>query len=134
MCLIITKFLLKTKMQTEEKNNETKRCRSERKNCLQKCFHFFLISLQTCSHSLNDVNSLHCFLWFLLYYLLHLLQPSQVLLYKVFVWLYEFFKNHIQRIVFRIVNLSNLENVFKRNLRTDRARECIFRASGCINF
>ena len=45
----------------------------KRRNSLQKCFHlfkytidhenvrtFFLISLRTCSKSLNDVNSLHC--------------------------------------------------------------------------
>ena len=32
------------------------------------------------------------------------------------------------------VNLSNLENVLQRNLRNDRAGECIFRASGGTNF
>ena len=31
-------------------------------------------------------------------------------------------------------NLSNLENVLQRNLRTDRAGECIYRASGGTNF
>ena len=31
----------KTKMQTKEKNNETKRRRSGRRNCLQKCFLLF---------------------------------------------------------------------------------------------
>ena len=36
--------------------------------------------------------------------------------------------------VFRNVNLNNLENVLQRNLRTDRARECIFRAPGGANF
>ena len=35
-----------------------------------------------------------------------------------------------QRRVLRNVKLSNLENVLQRNLRTDRARECIFRTSG----
>ena len=57
-------------METKEKNNETKRRQSERRNCLQKCFHlfkylidsgnvpfFFLISLRTCSKSLSDINS-----------------------------------------------------------------------------
>ena len=28
--------------------------------------------------------------------------------------------------MFRKVNLSNLENILQKNLRTDRARECIF--------
>ena len=35
--------------------------------------------------------------------------------------MYEFFKNHPRRGVFRNVNLSNLENVLQRNLRTERA-------------
>ena len=43
-------------------------------------------------------------------------------------------KNYPQIKVFRNVNLSNLENVLQRNLRADRARECIFRASGGANF
>ena len=105
----------KTKMQTEEKN-ETKRHRSKRRNCLRKCFHSFkhvidhvnicfilLISFQTCSHSLNNANSLHCFTWFLLYYLLHLLRsdPFAALIslqpYKFFIGVYEFFENYPQR-------------------------------------
>ena len=36
--------------------------------------------------------------------------------------------------VFGNVNLSNLKNVLQRNLRTDRAGEGIFRASGGTNF
>ena len=36
--------------------------------------------------------------------------------------------------VFRNIYLTNLENVFQRNLRTGKARECIFRASGGTNF
>ena len=36
--------------------------------------------------------------------------------------------------VFGDVILSNMENVLQRNLRSDRARECIFRASGGTNF
>ena len=35
---------------------------------------------------------------------------------------------------FRNVNLSNLENIWQRKLRRDRARECIFRAFGGTNF
>ena len=44
--------------------------------------------------------------------------------------MHEFFKIYPQIKVFRYVNLSNLENVLQRNLRTDRARQCIFTASG----
>ena len=32
------------------------------------------------------------------------------------------------------VNLSNVENVLQRNLRTDRVWQCIFGASGGANF
>ena len=42
-------------------------------------------------------------------------------------------KNHPQGRVFCNVNLSNLENILQKNLRTGRARECIFRASGGTN-
>ena len=36
--------------------------------------------------------------------------------------------------VFRNVNLSNLEKVLQRNLRTGRAEDCIFRASRGTSF
>ena len=64
-------------MKMEEKNNETKRRRSERINYLPKCLHsskyvidhanvrfFFLIFLRICSHSSNNVNTLHYFAFF----------------------------------------------------------------------
>ena len=41
MHLIISKWLRRQKMQTEEKNNETIRGRNEKRNCLQKCSHSF---------------------------------------------------------------------------------------------
>ena len=41
MHLIIFEMALKTKMQIEEKNNETVRGRSERRTCLRNCFHSF---------------------------------------------------------------------------------------------
>ena len=87
MHLIILEWLgMEKQMQTEEKNNGINNHQRERRNCLRKCFHsfkhviidhanvrfFFLISLWTCSHSLNEINSLHYFMCFLLYYLLHL--------------------------------------------------------------
>ena len=36
--------------------------------------------------------------------------------------------------MFRYVNLSNLENVLQRDLRTDRVRQCILTTSGGANF
>ena len=48
--------------------------------------------------------------------------------------MYEFFKNHPRRGVLRNGNLSNLENVLQRNVRTDRAGDCIFKASGGTDF
>ena len=48
--------------------------------------------------------------------------------------MYEFFRNDPQRGIFLNVNLSNLENILLKNLITDRARECIFRASGGTDF
>ena len=44
------------------------------------------------------------------------------------------FKNHLQKRAFCNVSLSNLENVLQVNLRTDRARKCIFRVYGDTNF
>ena len=45
----------------------------------------------------------------------------------------EFFKNYPPKRIFRNESISNLENVLQRNLRTDTARECIFKVSECIN-
>ena len=70
-------------------------------------------------------------MWFLLYYLLHLLSSDHFTAltslqpYKFFIWTYELFRNHPWKIAFFNVNLSNLENVLLRNLRADRAWECI---------
>ena len=38
----------------------------------ESVYFFFLIYLWTCFKSLNGINSLHYFMWFLLFYLLHL--------------------------------------------------------------
>ena len=43
--------------------------------------------------------------------------------------MYEFFRNRPQKVLFRNVNLSNLKNILEKKI-TDRAAECIFRASG----
>ena len=82
--LIISKFLIRQKCRQKRKT-KTKGRWSEGRNYPQKCFHssnyvidlanvyfFFLISLLTRSHLLNDVLSLHCVIWFLPDYLLHL--------------------------------------------------------------
>ena len=62
-----------TKMQTEEKNNETKRLKLKKK-LSTKVFHSFNYVIDHASIIIFFyVNSLHCFMWFLLYYLLHLL-------------------------------------------------------------
>ena len=81
-------------------------------------------------------------MWFLLYYLLHLLRSHLCshkfraiqILYLNTILKYGFLKNHLQRGVFCNVNLSNLENVLQKNLRPDRVGECIFRAFGGRNF
>ena len=44
-----------------------------------------------------------------------------------------FFKNYPRKRYFRNASLSNLKNVLQRNLRTDRASECIFRVSEGTN-
>ena len=82
--LIISKFLIRQKCRQKRKT-KTKGRWSKGRNYPQKCFHssnyvidlanvyfFFLISLLTRSHLLNDVLSLHCVIWFLPDYLLHL--------------------------------------------------------------
>ena len=126
-------------MQTEEKNHETRR--SKRKKKQRKCFYSFSYVIDHVNaRFFVNINSLHYFLWFLLYYLLHLLRsdhfaaPACWLPYKFFIWINEFFTNHPRKRIFRNVNLSNLENVLQRNLRTDRAREYIFRISVSTNF
>ena len=84
------------------------------------------------------VNCLHCFLWFHLYYLLHLLRTFRKsckciaiqICYLNTIWICEFLKNHLRKGVFCNVKLSNLANVLQSCLRTESAGECIFTASG----
>ena len=90
-------------MQTKEKKKMRQRHWSKRRNCQQKCFHSFSYVIDhTSIHFFFYVNSLHCFVWFLL-----LLAASFEL-----------------RLLHSSHNL-NFENVLQRNLRTDRFRECI---------
>ena len=56
---------------------------SERRNCQQKCFYLFNYIIDHASiHFFFYINSLHCFLWFPLYQLLHLLKETQTESYK----------------------------------------------------
>ena len=48
------------------------------------------------------------------------------------IWI--FFFNHPWKRIFRNLSLNNLENVLQRNLKTERARECIFSVFGGTNF
>ena len=107
MHLIISKLLRRQKCRQRRKTIRLKDVEAERKNCLGKGFHSFkyvihhanirffsLISLQTCSHSLNHVNGLHCFMWFLFYYFLHLFSSdcfaalTRLYPYNFFIWIY----------------------------------------------
>ena len=60
--------------------------------------------------------------------------PHKFIAIQMFYWNYEILKNHPRKRVFRNKSLDNLENVLQRNLRTDRASECIFRVSEGTNF
>ena len=93
-------------MQTEQKNNEKKRHQREGTNCLQKCFlsfmyvtnhknvcFFFLNSLWPCSNPLNEVYSLHRFVWFLLYYSLHFLRSDHFAALYKFITIKKFYLN-----------------------------------------
>ena len=116
-----------------------------KKDCLRKYFHsfkylldhanvhfFLFISLRICSHLLNDLK----FTQF------HVI-PC-VLLHASFLtclWPCKFSSEHMNSFktireeeLFSNVNLSNMEKVLQRNLRTNRARKSIFRKSGSKNF
>ena len=124
-------------MQIEEKNYETIKGRSERRRCLWNYFHSF-------KHLIDHESDcfFFWFMWFFLYYLLHLLRSFLCsrkfkdiqMFYLNTIWIYKSFKNHLWRGVFRNVNLSNLENVLQRNLRTGKAEDCILKASGGTDF
>ena len=126
-----------TKMQTEQKNNETKRLERKKKLSTKVFFHSFNYVIDHASiRFFFYVNSLHCFVSFLLYYQLHLFSSDRFAAH-IFLQLYKFLNfslNHPRKRVFRNVSLSNLENVSQRNLRTDRAKDCIFKVSGGTNF
>ena len=101
---------------------------------------FYLISLRTFSQSLNNVNICtalcdSCCTTCCIFSAQIALELSKIYSHTIFfvlnIWI---FKNYPQKIVFCNVNLSNLGNVLQRNLRRNRARECIFRASGGIHF
>ena len=83
---------------------------------------------------------LYCFVWFLLYYLLHFFQPillrsphkfiAMQIVFFFNIWIFEI---HPRRRMFCNVNLDNLVNFLQRNVRKGKTRECIFRAFGGTN-
>ena len=52
----------KTKNLTEEKSNETRRDRSERRNCLRKCFHSFKYVIDHANFSFFLLSKLYTLL------------------------------------------------------------------------
>ena len=103
-----------------------KRLQSEKKKLPTKMFSSIYIQnrSQKCT-----TKYLYCFVWFLLYHMLHLSYPDFTALtslwpYNLFfffflnIWI---FKNLPQTRVSHNVNISNLGNVLQRNLRKNRA-------------
>ena len=120
-------------MQTEKKNKK----RSNRKKKLStKVFHLLKYVID-CTNVcfFCYLNSRHCFMWLLLHYLLHLFNSDRfaVLIslppYKFLFEYLNFFKNHLWGRMFHIVKKVIWKMHLQRNLRTDRAKDCIFRAS-----
>ena len=77
MHVIISKWL---RVQNSRQNRKTMRQwgRSEIRNCQPKCFHSFNCVIDHPSiRSFLNVNSLRCFLWCCLYYLLYLLSSDR---------------------------------------------------------
>ena len=61
--------------------------RNEKRNCQRKCFHSLNYVLDHASiHFFFYVNSLHCFLWFLLYYLMRHLKLVSAIFYQIFIF------------------------------------------------
>ena len=96
MHLIVSKWLI---MQKRRQKRKTMRERgwSERRNCQKKYFDpFNYVADHANIRFFLNVNSLHCFFWFDLYYLLHLLSSNCFANPKScsleFFWIYEFFK------------------------------------------
>ena len=131
MHLIIYKWLTRQKCRQKRKQFRQKTLKWKEKLSMKafsfiwicnrscKCSFFFLISLLTYSHSLNDINSLHCFVGYLLYYLCIFspqiaLQLSQAYSQTNLLFEYIIFKNYSQRRVFHKVNLNNLQNVLTK--------------------
>ena len=80
--LIISKWVRIQKWRQKRKTMRH-RGRSERRNCQQMCFHSFNYVVVFASINYTSirfsfyVNSLHCFVWFFLHYLLYLLFPDR---------------------------------------------------------
>ena len=72
--------------------------------------------------------------WFTITFSIPSFSPHKFIAIQILIWVYKFLKNHPQTRKSGNVDLSNLENVLQRNLRTSKAGECIFRACGGTNF
>ena len=84
MHLIIWKWLRIQKCRQKGKTMR-QRDRSKRKNCQRNCFHSFNYLIDHASIRLFFyVNSVHCFLWFLLYSSLHLLISRSLIAIQIF--------------------------------------------------
>ena len=129
--------------QKRRKNCEIKRVQSERRNRLQKWF----LSFKCVTHHVNVgfflyINSLNWFIWFLIPSILLaasiqlrlLCSSNKFITIQIFYLNFLIFEKSSTKKIFRNVKLSYLESVLRRNVRTDRARGCIFRASTSTNF
>ena len=119
MHLNILKWL-RTQNCRQKRKRMRQRSRSKRRNCQRKCYHSFKYLIDNASICFFFyINSLHCFVWFLLFYLLQIFSSNHfaalfsLYLYKVFIWIYEFFKNHPKKDFF----ISKAEIIWKIFLR-----------------
>ena len=117
----------------------TQRGWNKRRNCQWNCIYSFEYVIDHASNRFFlYVNSLHCSMWFLLYYLLHFLSSdcfaalTSLKACKFLIWIYDFFKR-LSTKFFAMKTLKIWKIVSQRNLKTEKARECIFRVSGGTN-
>ena len=131
-----------------QKEEEKMKQRGPKEKIAYKCFHLFKYVIDQANvrffidfftNLLSDIKPrkyLYCFVYYLLHLFSHIdSQLSQVYSHTIFIFFeYMNFLKTIHEEEFRNLNLSNLGNVLQRNFRTNRVRECIFKASGGTNF
>ena len=130
-CILIISKWRRIQKCRQKKKAVRKRDQSKRRNCQRKWFHSFNYACHASICFFFYVDSLHCFLWFVLLaarFKLTSLSSSHILvaIQIFYLSMWNIFKIIYEK-VFPSVRVSNLENVLRRKLRTDRARECIFR-------